>query len=390
MSHRIREPDFAPSVVIRCAARSRKRQKAANAPIIPKTQEESINFGRGSMTIELDGSFGEGGGQILRTSLALSLLTGKAFHLTNVRAGRAKPGLQPQHLMSVRAAATIGGAQVQGANLHSTDLVFEPGPITAGKFHFPIGTAGAVGLVLHTLYLPLALRGTAPSELTLEGGTHVSASPCFHFLDVTWRLYLERLGVHVNLQMRRPGFYPRGGGVVVAHVLPCQRLNGLQCVERKPVTTVLGFSAVAGLPEEIAARQKRRAVNRLKRSGLTVDLDQQRWEGGPGTVLGLILDTQPAPTLFFSLGARSKPAERVADEAADQALAYLEAEQGAVDSHSADQLLLPLAMAENSSTFTVSEATSHLLTNVTVIRCFLDREIICEGEEGETGTVRIL
>jgi RNA 3'-terminal phosphate cyclase (ATP) len=291
--------------------------------------------------------------------------------------------------MSVRAAATIGQAQVQGASLRSTDLVFEPGPVTAGKYHFPIGTAGAVGLVLHTLYLPLALRGTMPSELTLEGGAHVSTSPCFHFLDVTWRPYLACLGLHVKLQMRRPGFYPRGGGMVVAHVQPCARLNGLQCTDRTPVTRVRGFSAVAGLPADIAARQHRRAVNRLKPSGLKVDLTQETWDDGPGTVLALVLDTQPVPTLFFGLGARGKPAERVADEAADQALAYLEAEAGAVDTHSADQLVLPLALAEGPSTFTVPEVTSHLLTNVAVIRRFLEREIVCEGAAGEPGTVRI-
>src|ERR1700687_4793935 len=137
--------------------------------------------------VELDGSFGEGGGQILRTSLALSLLTGRPFHLRNVRARRSKPGLQPQHLMSVRAAATIGQAQSQGAGLSSKDLVFEPGAVVPGGYRFDIGTAGATSLVLHTLYLPLALRGKEPSTLTLVGGTHVLASPCFHFLQTTWR-----------------------------------------------------------------------------------------------------------------------------------------------------------------------------------------------------------
>src|SRR5215475_4472130 len=132
--------------------------------------------------IELDGAQGEGGGQILRTSLALSLITGKAFHLHNLRAGRSKPGLQPQHLMSVRAAATIGQAKLRGATRGSQDLVFEPGAVQPGKYRFPIGTAGATGLVLHTVYLPLALRASGPSEVTLEGGTHVRASPCYHFL----------------------------------------------------------------------------------------------------------------------------------------------------------------------------------------------------------------
>src|SRR5438128_10468733 len=128
----------------------------------------------------IDGSLGEGGGQILRTSLALSLVTQTPFHLKNVRAKRSKPGLQPQHLMSVRAAAQIGQAQVRGATRGSTDLVFEPGAVVAGKYHFDIGTAGAIGLVLHTVYLPLALAG-APSELTIYGGTHVNHSPCYHF-----------------------------------------------------------------------------------------------------------------------------------------------------------------------------------------------------------------
>src|SRR5271157_3218346 len=191
-------------------------------------------MGMCTTVLELDGSFGEGGGQILRTSLALSLLTGKPFHLRNVRAGRPKPGLQPQHLMSVRAAATIGGAQLRGASLQSTDLVFEPGPVNAGEYRFPIGTAGATGLVLHTLYLPLALRGKGPSDVTLEGGTHVTTSPCFDFLDTTWRPYLALLDLHVQLRIRRPGFYPRGGGLVEVHVEPCPRLRGLQLQQRRP------------------------------------------------------------------------------------------------------------------------------------------------------------
>jgi RNA 3'-terminal phosphate cyclase (ATP) len=341
------------------------------------------------MVLELDGSFGEGGGQILRTSLTLALLTGKAFHLRNVRARRAKPGLQPQHLMSVRAAATIGQAQVRGASLHSSDLVFEPGPVAAGTYHFAIGTAGAVSLVLHTLYLPLALRGDSPSELVLTGGTHVSTSPCYHFLDVTWRPYLELLGLHLKLKMRRPGFYPRGGGVLEAHVQPCPRLRAFNLADRKPVTAVTGFSAVAGLPEQIAARQARRALNRLKRSGLKVRIPEETWEGGPGTVLGLTLQTAPVPAFFFGLGARGKPAERVADEAADQLLAFLDADPAAVDAHSADQLVLPLALAGGPSAFSVAEVTSHLVTNVAMIRRFVDRDIVCEGEEGGPGSVRI-
>lgn len=337
--------------------------------------------------LELDGAFGEGGGQILRTSLALSLITGRPFHLRNVRAGRAKPGLQPQHLMSVRAAATIGQAHTRGATRDSTDLVFEPGSVTPGKYTFPIGTAGATGLVLHTVYLPLAWHTAGPSTLTLTGGTHVQTSPIFDFLDTTWRSYLELIGLRVSLKLRHPGFYPRGGGVVEAHVQPCPQLRGLQLLERSPVTTISGISAVAGLPEDIARRQARRARNRLRDCRLTVDMREEVWEGGPGTVLTLVLDTQPVPTLFFGLGARGKPAERVADEAADQLLDYLTAAPAVLDAHSADQVVLPLALAEGPSELTVAKVTSHLTTNLAVIGRFLERELVCEGAEGLPGRV---
>lgn len=340
-------------------------------------------------TLELDGSFGEGGGQILRTSLGLSLLTGRPFHLRNVRAGRPKPGLQPQHLMSVRSAAAVGGAAARGASLGSTDLVFEPGPVRPGEYRFDVGTAGATGLVLHTLYLPLALRGgDAPSHLTLVGGTHVTTSPCFHFLDVTWRAYLEAFGLRLSLKMVRPGFYPRGGGVVEAHIQPCTRLHGVSLTDRWRVKAT-GVSAVAGLPESIAKRQARRAAYRLRENGLDVEMREDNWDGGPGTVLAVVLDTAPAPTLFFGLGARGKPAERVADEAVDQTLAYLAADNALVDPHSADQIVLPLALADGPSEYRVAEVTRHLTTNIAVIRQFVDRDIRCEGEERGPGRVRI-
>jgi RNA 3'-phosphate cyclase len=338
--------------------------------------------------LELDGSFGEGGGQILRTSLALSLLTGRAFHLRNVRAGRTKPGLQPQHLMSVHAAATIGQAQTRGASRGSGDLVFYPGEVRAGNFRFDVGTAGATGLVLHTLYLPLALRGGAPSEVTLIGGTHVSTSPCFHFLDTTWRRYLELCGLRLSLRLHRPGFYPRGGGEIQAFVQPCAKLSGVVLGARGEVKAN-GFSAVAGLDAGIARRQARRAQFRLQQRGLQCSLGEETWQGGPGTVVAVELDTAPVPALFFALGARGKPAERVADEAVEQVIAYLDSGGALVDAHSADQLVLPLALAEGASEYRVAEVTRHLTTNIAVVRRFLDRDIVCEGEEGEAGIVRI-
>jgi RNA 3'-phosphate cyclase len=338
--------------------------------------------------IELDGSMGEGGGQILRSSLALSLLTGQAFHLRNIRAGRSKPGLQPQHLMSVRAAGTIGQAQTRGASRGSSDLVFEPGVVRAGTYRFDVGTAGAVGLVLHTVYLPLALAADVPSEITLIGGTHVRAAPCFHFLDITWRTYLAACGLTVGLKMRRAGFYPRGGGEVQAFVQPCKGVNCLTLVEHG-LLQATGFSAVAGLPDSVARRQARRARFRLEQMGLEIELREQTWEGGPGSVVGIQLNTAPAPTLFFAIGERGKQAEAIADEAADAVQAYLAAAPNLVDPHSADQLVLPLALASGPSTYRVTEMTRHLTTNISVIRRFLDRKIECVGEEGEPGIVRI-
>jgi RNA 3'-phosphate cyclase len=338
--------------------------------------------------LEIDGSFGEGGGQILRTSLALSLITRKPFRLYNIRAGRSKPGLQPQHLMSVRAAATVGNATLRGDAIGSRDLTFEPGEIKHGNYRFAIGTAGATGLVLQTIYLPLSWKAAGPSEITLVGGTHVSTSPCFHFLDVTWRAWMEKIGLRLKLTMKRPGFYPRGGGEVVATIQPTSHLHPLRLTSRASIELATGFSASAGLPEHVRQRQARRATWRLKDRGINVQLNQEEWEGGPGSVLAVRFDEAPVPTLFFGLGARGKSSEAVADEAIDQALLYLDSGQP-VDAHSADQLVMPLALAEGSSLFHVAEVTRHLTTNIAVVKRFLDRDISCDGEEGKAGLVRI-
>src|SRR5262249_30170998 len=156
----------------------------------------------------------------------------------------------------------------------------------------------------------LVWRTATPSQLTLIGGTHVSKSPCFHFLDTTWRHYLALLGLKIDVKMLHPGFYPRGGGVVEARLEPCAALKGLTLRQRGPIT-VRGISAVAGLPDHIAARQARRAFHRLKQLGVHADIRQETWPGGPGTMLALALETTPAPALFFGLGARGKPAESV-------------------------------------------------------------------------------
>ncbi len=339
--------------------------------------------------VELDGSFGEGGGQILRSSLTLSLLTGKPFRLHNIRAGRPKPGLQPQHLMSVLAAAKIGQARVLGASRGSSELTFEPGEVVSGAYRFDIGTAGATSLVLQTILLPLALRGLGPSEIAITGGTHVKASPCYHFLETTWAGYLRLFGLSFSLSMERSGFYPRGGGAIHAHIQPSARVSASNITEATDAgRKVTGFAAVAGLDQSIAERMDRHAAIRLKSAKLQASLRVETWSGGPGTGLALILRAAPVPTFFFGLGERGKRAERVADEAVDELLAHV-ADGSPVDPHSADQILLPLAFADGPSTYHTSRVTQHLLTNIEVVRQFVPREVRCEGEEGKAGGVLV-
>ena len=342
----------------------------------------------------IDGSQGEGGGQVLRSSLALSVLTGTPIRIENIRARRAKPGLQPQHNMCVKAAGAISRAIFKGASVGSSTLVFEPEPVRSGPYHFIIGTAGATSLVLHTVYLPLALRGESPSEVVIEGGTHVPMSPCYHFLETTWASYLRTMGLDVTVEMIRPGFYPRGGGQIRAVIQPCREVRPLQLTACPELDTATGFSAVAGeLPESIAKRQSRRLSERLKREGVESDIRIEAWESrnrfvSPGTVAAAMFPQAPVPPLFFAIGERGKPAEVVADNAADEAIRF-RASRCPVDPHSADQVILPLAFAKGPSEFRTSEVTRHLTTHVAILKLFLNRDITIEGNEGEPGTVRI-
>jgi RNA 3'-phosphate cyclase len=339
--------------------------------------------------IEIDGSEGEGGGQILRSALALSILTGRPFKLINIRANRSKPGLQPQHLMSVRAAGTICGAIYKGAAVSSAVLYFEPGAVKPGRYTFTIGTAGATTLVLHTIYLPLALRGDVPSEITITGGTHNQHAPCYHFLETTWAAFMARLGIRVELELVMPGFYPRGGGEIRAVIHPCSRVKGLSLTTCPPLTTAGGFSAYAGLPESVGKRQARRLAVRLKAEGVESHIPLEEWRArNPGCVAAVIFRQAPVPPLFFGLGERGKPAEAVADDAADEAIRFRDS-GCPVDEHSADQLLLPLAFSPDASEYRTANVTRHLTTNIATIGRFVDRTITLDAEVGRPGTVRV-
>lgn len=338
--------------------------------------------------IEIDGSEGEGGGQILRSALALSVITGKPFKLVNIRARRPKPGLAPQHLASVKAAANISSAQYKGGQIGSAVLYFEPGQCKAGKYSLGVHTAGATALILHTVYLPLALCGEGESTLSITGGTHVMKAPCYHFLETTWTAYLKRMGIEIDLEMVRPGFYPRGGGEIRAVIRPCSAVLPLHLMSCPELTTAGGVAAVADLPVSISKTISRRMAHQLKKVDVESHIPQQEWENGPGAVAAVLFRQAPIPPLFFALGERGKPAEVVADEATEEAVNF-KMSGCPVDPHSADQIVLPLAFAAGPSEYRVSEVTQHLLTNIDTIQRFVDRPISCEGSVGSSGTVRV-
>jgi RNA 3'-terminal phosphate cyclase (ATP) len=243
--------------------------------------------------------------------------------------------------------------------------------------------------VLHTVYLPLALRATDPSEIRVTGGTHNQHAPCFHFLETTWAAHLRKMGIEVEVEMIRPGFYPRGGGEIRAVIHPCSSVRGVNLTSCPEITTAGGFSAYAGLPESVGRRQARRLAVRLKSEGIESHLPIEEWEAAnPGTVAAVIFRQVPVPPLFFGLGERGKPAESVSDDAADEAIRFRDA-KCPVDPHSADQILLPLVFGRDASEYRTSEVTRHLTTNIATVRKFVDRVVELDAEEGQPGTVRI-
>ncbi len=351
----------------------------------------SGNASGGLDAVRLDGSRGEGGGQILRTALTLSLLTGRPFRMVKIRANRDKPGLRPQHKTAVEAAAELGDARVVGAAVGSRELSFAPGAYEPRDMALDIGTAGSTGLVLQTLHLPLALRTRNAVRLTLVGGTFNPKAPAYTFLEATWRGYLWAFGMPMALAMPVAGFYPRGGGRLEAWIEPASPRPWVQ-LGRGPLRRVRGTAGVANLRDDIARRMRDRATRRLEEAGLTAEIELVRWSSpGQGAALSLIAEHDGTiPAAFVGLGERGKPSEAVADEAVDQLLAFEAVAGAAVDPHSADQILLPLAFAPGRSEFTVSEITEHLRTNVETIRAFLDRPITVEEPETEGQAGRVV
>lgn len=322
--------------------------------------------------IQIDGSHGEGGGQILRTALTLSAVTGKPFVIKNIRAGRAKPGLMRQHLTAVKAAAAICGAAVDGAAVGSQLLRFEPGPLRAGEYAFNIGSAGSTSLVLQTVLLPLALVG-GPSRITLQGGTHNNGAPPFEFLAHAFLPLVRRIGFNATLELRRYGFYPAGGGEVCVEIQPASALAPLEIEERGASLSRGGEAIVSNLPFHIAERELARVAERLEWPRQDLAARTEKRADGTGNVLLLTLAFENVTEVAVAFGRMGAPAETVADEAVQAVLDYL-GSGVPVGKHLADQLLLPMALGAGGR-FVTGRPSPHTLTNMHVIRRFLDVHI---------------
>ncbi len=334
----------------------------------------------------IDGSQGEGGGQIVRSALTMAIVTGRPIRIDNIRAGRERPGLRPQHLMGAEAAAAICGGRLEGARPGSQSLVFHPGKVRAGDYRFDIGTAGATTLVLQTILLPLLLAD-APSHVTLSGGTHVPWSPSFHYLERQWIPWIRQMGAKVHLKMQQPGFYPRGGGVLEAFISPPPRLEPLHLTERGALLEIRLLSLAADLPRSIADRQSGAAEAALACCKAPVRIETLCLPSlCKGTMLLVEGVFESAHCSYFSLGERGKPAERVGAEAAEAFLRFLDS-GAVVDEHGADQLILPLALARGDSVFRTCAVTAHLETNIRVLHHFHPDSVRVQRSNGGAGTI---
>src|SRR3972149_4902065 len=274
--------------------------------------------------IQIDGSFGEGGGQILRTSLSLSIITGKPFEIINIRAGREKPGLRPQHLASAHSAARISSAYVEGAELGSLKLRFVPKEVESGEYEFDIGTAGATSLVLQTIFFPLALKGKSGSIITVRGGTHVPLSPPIEFLEEEWLLFMKRIGFRTDIELKRAGFYPKGGGEIICSIEPVKTIFPLEIRESGNLVKVFGISAVGGLSKGVAERGKERVLQILSGNNIPSIVEIRELSSyGRGAIVFLKAVFENTNVSYSALGEIGKRMEVVAEEACQKLLSFL-------------------------------------------------------------------
>ncbi|MEM9168523.1 MAG: RNA 3'-terminal phosphate cyclase [Pseudomonadota bacterium] len=321
--------------------------------------------------IIIDGSQGEGGGQILRSALSLSACTGQPFRIRNIRKNRSRPGLMRQHLTCIRATEEVCGGKATDAHIGSTELTFSPGDIRGGSYNFNIGTAGSTSLVFQTV-LPALLAADEPSCVELSGGTHNAASPPFEFIDEVFLPMIKRSGGIVSATLQRRGFYPAGGGRWTAFIEPLLEPRDLTLEGASATPSISVEAATANIPESIATRELATAKDML---GLPDDaLTQKVYESdGPGNVVLIRIDWPERREIVTGFGKHGVSAETVAKRACAEAKSLI-AHGGVVGPHLADQLLLPMALGAGGQ-FETAEPSAHFVSSVDVIKAFLDVEI---------------
>lgn len=337
-------------------------------------------------TLTIDGSHGEGGGQILRSSLALALATGTPFRIERIRAGRGKPGLLRQHLTAVEAARTISGAEVSGAALGSQALTFVPGRPRPGAYTFAIGSAGSTLLVVQAL-LPALLVGAGTFDLTVEGGTHNPKAPTFDYFARVLAPILRRLGARIEITLDRPGFYPAGGGRLRLVVTGGAPMVPLDLCTRGEVRSRLVIALISALPRHVAEREIAAATERLGWDPAACGIIEAARAPGPGNTVSVEVQAEHVTELFASIGEKGVPAERVAQAAADEAAAWLAADVP-VGEHLADQLLVPLALGSGGRFRTV-RPTLHTTTQIDLLRRFVGVEVRATELPGGTWEIEV-
>jgi RNA 3'-terminal phosphate cyclase (ATP) len=340
-------------------------------------------------TVLIDGSTGEGGGQVIRTSLSLAAITGRAVEIVNVRARRTRPGLQPQHLTAVRSAAAMCVATLEGAELGSSRLVFAPaGPPVPGRYHFEIGTAGAAPLVMQTVLVPLALA-EGSSHVTVLGGTHLPHAPPADYLAHPYLHALAQAGINAEASYDAAGFYPRGGGRIEATVRGNTTLTRVELTERGRLRSLRARVITCGLPEHVAERGRTTIEQSMKQVGRRVEVEcLDLPSAGTGAAVVLAAECEGGYGAFTSIGERGKPMEKVAEEPCREFMEWWK-RGAACDEHLADQLVLPLSLAPGESRWTTAAVTEHLRTVLWVAQQFLPIEYTLEEREDGTGDVAL-
>jgi len=345
--------------------------------------------------ITIDGSQGEGGGQILRSTVGLAAVVGRAVRIEKIRAGRSKPGLMRQHLTAMNAAAQICNGTLVGATLGSKDVTFEPQQVCAGKYQFSIGTAGSATLVLQTI-LPALLTADGSSEVILEGGTHNQWAPPFDFLQRAYLPIINRMGPRVEATLERHGFYPAGGGRFVVKITPSESLKGFDLLERGDTVAKVGRVLISNLPYSIAEREADKIVRKL--SFLKKDVTIEPVESaGPGNIVFAELQSQHVTEVATGFGRVGASAEHIAEEVVKQIRRYLKS-SAPVGEYLADQILLPLGLSaaqpsssggQRGGSFRTLPLSRHSLTHIDILQTMLPVRIETEpSEEDCVVTVR--